>query len=342
MDTISNLAQTASKVIWGETEQHEEPVSGKMGDVAAGEPYDAGNIGEPNEAALAAGEKMEAKQHSVETPAGEPSTTDTAATERFTDASAPQAMTKPDTEPETASKLPSGAGKEEEGPLGPIELRDDEEKLEATSEPATDTKSFLPLTTSTRGDDTDSTKAQRGSSPAPELASPSPSSDEHSKAHQPEATATTTAAPAAIKTDTKTTVGTTSPESIPGVPQPPTHTTTTSTKHSNPTSPPPYHTPSPSSSASSIPHTPPAPSALAHARGHKDHHREKHQLEVDKLKALKLAESIEKKRREEERMRQERQRFLSMDENDDTAGGGGGARAEADCRGGEGVWGGCG
>jgi hypothetical protein len=44
MDTISNLATAASKAIWGEG-QHEEPVSGKMGNVAAGEPYDAGNIG---------------------------------------------------------------------------------------------------------------------------------------------------------------------------------------------------------------------------------------------------------------------------------------------------------
>jgi hypothetical protein len=44
MDTINNLANAASKAIWGEG-QHEEPVSGKMGNVAAGEPYDAGNIG---------------------------------------------------------------------------------------------------------------------------------------------------------------------------------------------------------------------------------------------------------------------------------------------------------
>lgn len=45
MDTINNLANAASKAIWGETQSHEEPVSGKMGDVKAGEPYDAGNIG---------------------------------------------------------------------------------------------------------------------------------------------------------------------------------------------------------------------------------------------------------------------------------------------------------
>lgn len=45
MDAINNLANAASKAIWGEGQTHEEPVSGKMGDVSAGEPYDAGNIG---------------------------------------------------------------------------------------------------------------------------------------------------------------------------------------------------------------------------------------------------------------------------------------------------------
>lgn len=45
METINNLTSAASKAIWGEGQSHEEPVSGKMGNVAAGEPYDAGNIG---------------------------------------------------------------------------------------------------------------------------------------------------------------------------------------------------------------------------------------------------------------------------------------------------------
>lgn len=45
METINTIANAASKAIWGESQSHEEPVSGKMGDVAAGEPYDAGNIG---------------------------------------------------------------------------------------------------------------------------------------------------------------------------------------------------------------------------------------------------------------------------------------------------------
>lgn len=46
METIHKVASAASKAIWGEDQARgEEPVSGKMGNVAAGEPYDAGNMG---------------------------------------------------------------------------------------------------------------------------------------------------------------------------------------------------------------------------------------------------------------------------------------------------------
>lgn len=53
MDTVTNITTAASKVIWGEggeeTAHNEtagkEPVSGQMGNVAAGEPYDRGNLG---------------------------------------------------------------------------------------------------------------------------------------------------------------------------------------------------------------------------------------------------------------------------------------------------------
>ncbi|CAM1502817.1 Fc.00g075930.m01.CDS01 [Cosmosporella sp. VM-42] len=44
METITNLANTASKAVWGEGETNKEPVSGARGDVAHGEPYDAGNL----------------------------------------------------------------------------------------------------------------------------------------------------------------------------------------------------------------------------------------------------------------------------------------------------------
>ncbi len=46
METIHKVADAASKAIWGDHQaDHEEPISGRMGNVAAGEPYDAGNIG---------------------------------------------------------------------------------------------------------------------------------------------------------------------------------------------------------------------------------------------------------------------------------------------------------
>lgn len=52
MEAITNLANTASKTIWGENDQKQgvEPVSGKQGDTSKGEPYDAGNI-EPTDPA---------------------------------------------------------------------------------------------------------------------------------------------------------------------------------------------------------------------------------------------------------------------------------------------------
>jgi len=58
----SNLAAQASKAavnaVYGTTESHEEPISGKTGDVSKGEPYDAGNM-EPNESTgVAVGDKM--------------------------------------------------------------------------------------------------------------------------------------------------------------------------------------------------------------------------------------------------------------------------------------------
>ncbi|KAK4174136.1 hypothetical protein QBC36DRAFT_219161 [Triangularia setosa] len=44
METINIIKDAATKVIWGEPEANKEPVSGRMGNTAAGEPYDAGNI----------------------------------------------------------------------------------------------------------------------------------------------------------------------------------------------------------------------------------------------------------------------------------------------------------
>lgn len=53
MDAVTNITTAASKAIWGETGEDtahnetggKEPVSGQLGNVAVGEPYDKGNIG---------------------------------------------------------------------------------------------------------------------------------------------------------------------------------------------------------------------------------------------------------------------------------------------------------
>ncbi|KAI1769199.1 hypothetical protein GGR53DRAFT_229817 [Hypoxylon sp. FL1150] len=47
METINNLASAATKAVWGESNQTQEPISGQTGDTSKGEPYDAGNIEDP-------------------------------------------------------------------------------------------------------------------------------------------------------------------------------------------------------------------------------------------------------------------------------------------------------
>ncbi|KAL7787033.1 hypothetical protein V8C37DRAFT_391216 [Trichoderma ceciliae] len=47
METINQLATSAAKAVWGDSnapETHKEPISGATGDVSKGEPYDAGNL----------------------------------------------------------------------------------------------------------------------------------------------------------------------------------------------------------------------------------------------------------------------------------------------------------
>lgn len=47
METVNNLASSASRAIWGDPKPNEnagqEPIAGETGNVAAGEPYDKGN-----------------------------------------------------------------------------------------------------------------------------------------------------------------------------------------------------------------------------------------------------------------------------------------------------------
>ena len=45
METLNNVANAASKAVFGGDSANKEPVSGAQGDTAKGEPYDAGNLG---------------------------------------------------------------------------------------------------------------------------------------------------------------------------------------------------------------------------------------------------------------------------------------------------------
>ncbi|QPH16896.1 hypothetical protein C2857_001633 [Epichloe festucae Fl1] len=44
METITGMAQTAAKAVWGNGTERDEPISGVQGDVSKGEPFDGGNI----------------------------------------------------------------------------------------------------------------------------------------------------------------------------------------------------------------------------------------------------------------------------------------------------------
>jgi len=63
METINNLAQTAAKVVWGEDQSKQEPVSGVQGDTSKGEPYDAGNMEPAKQKAAAKSSSNEPGDH---------------------------------------------------------------------------------------------------------------------------------------------------------------------------------------------------------------------------------------------------------------------------------------
>ncbi|KAK4190371.1 hypothetical protein QBC35DRAFT_79444 [Podospora australis] len=113
METISNIANTAvttaSKVIWGEKE---EPVSGRMGNVAAGQPYDAGNIESSSTALKTTDPNPEVEVSHVETNQVQdtPRKTDLGAKERAFDAngnSAAKQVALPPPTPSEKAQQPS-------------------------------------------------------------------------------------------------------------------------------------------------------------------------------------------------------------------------------------------
>ncbi|RCI13821.1 hypothetical protein L249_7925 [Ophiocordyceps polyrhachis-furcata BCC 54312] len=44
METVSNMAAQAAKLVWGGNPEEKEPISGAQGNVSRGEPFDAGNM----------------------------------------------------------------------------------------------------------------------------------------------------------------------------------------------------------------------------------------------------------------------------------------------------------
>ncbi|KAL2016231.1 hypothetical protein VTK56DRAFT_4036 [Thermocarpiscus australiensis] len=101
METINTIATAASKAIWGENKAEnqsgQEPVSGKMGNVAAGEPYDAGNI-EPSEAALSSAERKETERKEEVTETAHETAKDEPKPETAEAKPEPEAKAKPDAE----------------------------------------------------------------------------------------------------------------------------------------------------------------------------------------------------------------------------------------------------
>ncbi|RYP81963.1 hypothetical protein DL769_001807 [Monosporascus sp. CRB-8-3] len=78
METINSVAAAAARAVWGENttqQQHgDEPVSGQTGNTAKGEPYDAGNLDEPENKTTGGavlGENITRQQHGDEPLSGQ-------------------------------------------------------------------------------------------------------------------------------------------------------------------------------------------------------------------------------------------------------------------------------
>ncbi|OTA60317.1 hypothetical protein K449DRAFT_435413 [Hypoxylon sp. EC38] len=64
METVNSMASAAAKAVWGDNKQNgQEPISGQTGDTSKGEPYDAGNIEDPEAQAAKIGANGETNGH---------------------------------------------------------------------------------------------------------------------------------------------------------------------------------------------------------------------------------------------------------------------------------------
>ncbi|OLN81554.1 hypothetical protein CCHL11_05549 [Colletotrichum chlorophyti] len=129
METINNLTTAASKAIWGTNETKEEPVSGVTGNTNQGEPYDAGNIEDPQKKAnvadshtqpsgLTTGPTIPSTSDSTTTSATAPTTT--AITDRTKEPTS-ESVTTPATAPTTSSATEDSHKHKEE--IGKPELK---------------------------------------------------------------------------------------------------------------------------------------------------------------------------------------------------------------------------
>ncbi|KAL2137364.1 hypothetical protein VTI74DRAFT_3304 [Chaetomium olivicolor] len=197
METINNLATAASKAIWGERQSHEEPVSGKMGNTAAGEPYDAGNI-EPNEAALSS-----TGQEGIEnraTPTKDTEDRDTETRDALTNAPKEPALPTISRSIPLSTTAAAGTESQSFSPKPSTETAvnkpSTEEKLEQQPRNSAGPAAAAPSAVSMRDD---STKAQNDTRPPP-----SPSSTEQEP--KPHDTSTTTGASPTTVPGTKETI----------------------------------------------------------------------------------------------------------------------------------------
>ncbi|KAL0930759.1 glycine-rich cell wall structural protein 1 [Colletotrichum truncatum] len=110
METINNMATAATKAIWGTNEAKEEPISGVRGNTNNGEPYDAGNIEDPQKKADTVGASNESST-ATSTTSGVPVASSSATehpTRHKADIGKPELN---DRSPEDAAPHDSAAGK---------------------------------------------------------------------------------------------------------------------------------------------------------------------------------------------------------------------------------------
>ncbi|UNI19678.1 hypothetical protein JDV02_005850 [Purpureocillium takamizusanense] len=167
METISSMATQAAKAVWGDGSENKEPLSGAQGDVSHGEPYDAGNLGNPEQQKIErklSGEDESAPANlSNDTKNDATTKTTTAATTSSSAYPDSSALTKPksDSEPtdiEASTGKPSevGSSAEEDGDPNTHVMGDGPKPLETVAREHGGDAGNNGTTTATGGDSSSS------------------------------------------------------------------------------------------------------------------------------------------------------------------------------------------